>query len=146
MTRRQHDDHAAAMAARTIGANVTITDVPFGRGEIHAHLHTDPGTIGVEPGHLDSADLTITLDYDTATAILAAPRSAVRAFMLGTVKVTFRPTRTIAAEAPCVARTAIAGVPTPSERRVPARSTRDHWTTEEHQCPATFPNVLSSAG
>src|SRR5690606_40850406 len=45
------------------------SDVPFGDGVINAHMDTSSGEMQMDTGHLDDADLTVTVDYATAKAI-----------------------------------------------------------------------------
>ena len=75
-------DHAVKM-------NQVITDVPFGDGTINAHMDTSSGELEMETGHIDGADLTVTLDYDTAKAIFVEgnPQAGMQAFMAGKIKV-----------------------------------------------------------
>ena len=69
--------------------NQVITDVPFGDGTINAHVDTSGGEVDMELGHLDNPDLTVTLDYATAKAILVDgnPQAGMQAFMAGKIKV-----------------------------------------------------------
>ena len=67
--------------------NQVITDVPFGDGTLDAHLDTSGGELEMETGHLDDADVSITLDYDTARAVFLDPQSAIQHFMAGKIKV-----------------------------------------------------------
>ncbi len=75
--------------AHTVKMNQIITDVPFGDGTIHAHMDTTSGEVELELGHLDDADVTVTLDYATAKAILVEgnPQAGMQAFMAGKIKV-----------------------------------------------------------
>src|ERR1700738_97598 len=50
--------------------NQVITEVPFGEGTIDAHMDTSSGEMEMETGHIEGADLKVTLDYVTAKAIL----------------------------------------------------------------------------
>ena len=72
-----------------IKMNQVITDVPFGSGSIDAHLDTSSGEVELDLGHLDEADLKVTLDYETAKAILVDgnPQAGMQAFMAGKIKV-----------------------------------------------------------
>ena len=54
----------------TVRMNQIINDVPFGDGVILAHVDTSSGQLDIDIGHLESPDLTVTLNYDTAKAIL----------------------------------------------------------------------------
>jgi hypothetical protein len=75
--------------AHSVRMNLVVTAVPFGDGTLEAHLDTSDGEPKLEPGHLDSADLKVTVDYDTAKAILVEgnPQAGMQAFMAGKVKV-----------------------------------------------------------
>ena len=68
--------------------NLLVTEVPFGDGEVKAHVDTTAG-IDLELGFLDTVDATLTLAYDTAKAILVAgdTQAAMAAFMAGQLKV-----------------------------------------------------------
>lgn len=69
--------------------NQVVKGVPFGSGVLEAHLDTTAGDLDLETGHLESPDLTITVDYDTARAILVDgdAQAAMQAFMAGRIKV-----------------------------------------------------------
>jgi hypothetical protein len=73
----------------SVKMNLVVTAVPFGDGTIEAHLDTSSGEPELETGHLDPADLKVTVDYDTAKAILVDgnPQAGMQAFMAGKVKV-----------------------------------------------------------
>ena len=74
---------------QAIKMNQTILDVPFGSGTLQAHLDTSSGEMELELGHLDHADLKVTLEYATAKAILVEgnPAAGMQAFMSGKIKV-----------------------------------------------------------
>ena len=78
-----------AAPAHAVKMNQIITEVPFGDGTINAHLDTSGGEMEMEIGHIDGADLTVTLDYATAKAILVDgnPQAGMQAFMAGKIKV-----------------------------------------------------------
>jgi hypothetical protein len=69
--------------------NLVITAVPFGDGRVDAHLDTTAGDVTLEVGHLEGPDLTVTVDYDTAKAILIEqnPQAGMQAFMAGRIKI-----------------------------------------------------------
>ena len=69
--------------------NLVITDVPFESGTLAAHLDTSSGELMLDVGHIDSVDLTVTLDYDIAKSILIEgnPQAGMQAFMAGKIKV-----------------------------------------------------------
>jgi putative sterol carrier protein len=75
--------------AHAVRMNQVITDVPFGDGTINAHMDTSGGEMEMDTGHLDNPDLTVTLDYETAKAILVDqnPQAGMQAFMAGKIKV-----------------------------------------------------------
>jgi SCP-2 sterol transfer family len=72
-----------------IKMNQIVTEVPFGPGTILSHLDTSSGEMDIEFGHLEQADVTVTLDYATAKAILVEgnPQVGMQAFMAGKIKV-----------------------------------------------------------
>ena len=73
----------------SVRMNQIIRDVPFGDGTIEAHVDTSSGELEMETGHLESPDLTITIGYDTAKAILidGNAQAAMQAFLGGKIKV-----------------------------------------------------------
>ena len=73
----------------SVRMNQIIRDVPFGDGTIEAHVDTSSGELEMETGHLESPDLTITIGYDTAKAILidGNAQAAMQAFLGGQIKV-----------------------------------------------------------
>ena len=68
--------------------NLVITDVPFGEGTVEAHMDTTSGTVQLDMGHVDGPDVTATLDYDTARAMMVDnnPQAGMQAFMAGKIK------------------------------------------------------------
>ena len=80
------DDTPPAHAMRM---NQIVTEVPFGEGEIKAHIDTSEGELKMDLGHIENPDLTVTLDYVTAKAILVEgnPQVGMQAFMAGKIKV-----------------------------------------------------------
>ncbi len=86
--REEHKDEVPAIAV-TVRMNQVINEVPFGDGVIKAYVDTSTGVLDVEIGHLDKPDLTITLSYATAKAILVDgdAAQAMNAFMSGRIKV-----------------------------------------------------------
>ena len=79
----------AAAPAHTVKMNQVITDVPFGDGTIDAHMDTTGGSMVMGLGHLPDPELTVTLDYATAKAILVEgnAQAGMQAFMAGKIKV-----------------------------------------------------------
>jgi SCP-2 sterol transfer family len=69
--------------------NLVVTQVPFSDEDILAHLDTSGGELELDTGHLEAQDLKVTVDYDTAKAILVEgdPQAGMQAFMQGKVRV-----------------------------------------------------------
>lgn len=69
--------------------NLVVIELPFGDGQLDAHLDTESGQIELDKGHVENPDLTVTVDYGTARAILVEgnPQAGLQAFMAGKVKV-----------------------------------------------------------
>jgi putative sterol carrier protein len=86
---REESSTPAAAPAHAVRMNQIITDVPFGEGSINAHMDTSGGEMEMDTGHLENPDLTVTLDYATAKAILVDgnPQAGMQAFMAGKIKV-----------------------------------------------------------
>ena len=86
--REQYRDQAPAVPV-TVRMNQIINGVPFGEGTINAYVDTSTGVLDMEVGHLDNPDLTVTLSYDTAKAILVDgdAAQAMNAFMSGRIRV-----------------------------------------------------------
>lgn len=72
-----------------ITMNQIITHVPFGAGTIESYLDTSTGTMILELGQLENADVTITTDYETAKTIFIDRNfeQAMQAFMSGKIRV-----------------------------------------------------------
>lgn len=79
----------AAPVENAVRMNQVITEVPFGSGNLDAHLDTSSGTLEMETGHLEHPDVTVTLDYETAKAIFVdgTLEAGMKAFMDGKVRV-----------------------------------------------------------
>jgi putative sterol carrier protein len=79
----------APVAPVTMRMNLVVNEVPFGEGSLDAHLDTTGGEIVLEDGHMEGADLKVTIDYATAKAILVEgnPQAGMQAFMAGRIKV-----------------------------------------------------------
>lgn len=87
---RQIREEAAkpATAPQPVKMNLTVTEVPFGDGSVDAHMDTTSGELRLDMGHVDAADVTATMDYATAKAMMvdANPQAAMQAFMAGKIK------------------------------------------------------------
>ena len=85
------DKYADQSAAITISVrmNQIITDSPLGDGDIHLYLDTSSGHLDMETGELDTPDLTLTTDYETAKTIFVDQDQAagMQAFLAGKIKV-----------------------------------------------------------
>jgi len=86
---REEFEGQAPAPAHAVRMNQIITEVPFGDGEINAHMDTSGGSLEMDLNHLENPDLTVTLDYDTAKAIIVDqnPQAGMQAFMAGKIKV-----------------------------------------------------------
>jgi putative sterol carrier protein len=78
-----------AAIAHSIRMNLVVNEVPFGDGSVNAHVDTSLGSLIVETGHIEPVDLTVTIEYLVAKAILVEgdPNAGFQAFMQGKVKV-----------------------------------------------------------
>ena len=86
--REKYADQSAAITI-SVRMNQVITDVPFGDGDVHLYLDTSSGSLLMESGELETPDLTLTTDYDTARKIFVDQDQAagMQAFMAGKIKV-----------------------------------------------------------
>ena len=68
--------------------NLIVTEVPFDEDRLHAHVDTSTGELELDRGHLENPDLSVTVDYITAKAILVDgnPQAAMTAFMNGKIR------------------------------------------------------------
>jgi putative sterol carrier protein len=98
---REEYEGKAPPAAHTVRMNLRIGDVPFGDGNIEAHMDSSSGELKMDLGHLDTPDLTVGVDYLTAKAIFVDgnPQAGMQAFMAGKVKVEGDMTKLIAMQA-----------------------------------------------
>lgn len=69
--------------------NQIVTGAPFGEGNIETFLDTSSGTMAMDFGQLDEADVTVTTDYDTARILFVDqdPAAGMQAFLAGKVVV-----------------------------------------------------------
>jgi hypothetical protein len=79
----------AAAAAPPMKMNQVITDVPFGDGTIDAHIDTSSGSTVMDLGHIEGAEVKITVPYAVAKSIFIDGDAAagMQAFMSGQIKV-----------------------------------------------------------
>ena len=87
--REKYADQATKVTT-VIRMNQVITDVPFGSGTVTAYLDTSSGDVVMDLGELDTPDLTVTTDWETARKIFVDGDQAagMQAFMSGKIKVT----------------------------------------------------------
>ncbi len=80
---------AGASGVPAIRMNQVITEVPFGDGPIEAHMDSSTGTMQMDLGHIDGAEVKITVPYAVAKAIFidGNPAAGMQAFMSGQIKV-----------------------------------------------------------
>src|ERR1700733_7944797 len=73
----------------SIRINLVVNEVPFGGGTLDAHADTSSGSLVLDIGHIDPVDLTVTIGYEIAKAILVEgdPNAGLQAFMQGKIKV-----------------------------------------------------------
>ena len=60
----------ASPPAHVVRMNQVITDVPFGDGTVKVFMDTSEGDVNLDLGELENPDLTVTVDYETAKAII----------------------------------------------------------------------------
>jgi putative sterol carrier protein len=83
--------------------NLTITEVPADvqDGPIEARIDTTDGAAELDLGHHESADASISLEYDTAKAFLVEgnPQVVMQAVMSGKVRISGDMTKVLALQA-----------------------------------------------
>lgn len=86
--REEHKDQAPPIPV-VVRMNQVINEVPFGDGVVRAYVDTSSGLLDLEFGELDTPDLTVTMSYEVAKAILVEgdAAKAMNAFMSGRIKV-----------------------------------------------------------
>lgn len=69
--------------------NLVVNEVPFGEGQLLAHLDTSSGELELDQGHVEAPDLQVTVDYATTKALVVDgnAQAAMQAFMEGKVRV-----------------------------------------------------------
>ena len=85
---QEYADKVPAPAAK-MRLNQSVTGAPFSQDAIQMHTDTTSGKGVVGRGHLENADITITVDYDTAKSLIVDgdQAAAMQAFMSGKIKV-----------------------------------------------------------
>jgi hypothetical protein len=86
---RAEYDGKDTSVAQIVRMNLVVTGVPFGSAAMDAHMDTSGGELVLDTGHLEDPDLKVTIDYDTAKAILVEgnPQAALQALMAGRIRV-----------------------------------------------------------
>jgi len=88
--KRLHDEVVteSGPVPQRVRMNLVLTESPLDDDPIDAHLDTTSGELILENGHLDSPDLTVTVDYETAKAILVEgnAQAAMQAFIAGRIR------------------------------------------------------------
>jgi hypothetical protein len=84
------DDATEAAAALPVTVNLVVSEAPFAPGEdLLVHVDTTRGSLLVDRGHLDRADVTISVAWATAKALLVEgnQQAAMSAFLEGKIRV-----------------------------------------------------------
>ena len=86
--REKYADQSAAITI-SVRMNQVITDTPFDDGDVLLYLDTSSGSLVMEQGGLETPDLTLTTDYETAKKIFVDQDQAagMQAFMAGKVRI-----------------------------------------------------------
>jgi len=86
--RARYADRTPTTSA-SVRVNLNISEVPFGEGNVAAHLDTSSGRLEMELGHLDEPHATVTTDYLTAKNLVVYQDQGalMQAFMGGKVKI-----------------------------------------------------------
>jgi SCP-2 sterol transfer family len=81
--------HDGATAPVEVTVNLVVTDAPFRSDNLLVHVDTSKGGLVIDKGHLEHADLKVTVDWATAKALLVDgnPQAALGAFMEGKVRI-----------------------------------------------------------
>ena len=105
---------SSSAAAQPVKINQIITEVPFGDGDVKAFMDTSEGTMNLDLGELENPDLTVTVDYATAKAIMVDgnPQAGMQAFMAGKIKVQGDMTKMMAMQS---------GAPDPMQEEIAAK-------------------------
>lgn len=90
--RALRDEYRDRLPPSTIEArvNVVVNEVPHGQADtVKGHIDTATGRTVIEEGHIDDADVTITIDYATARAAFVTrdQQELMQAFLAGKILV-----------------------------------------------------------
>lgn len=83
-----------------IKMNQVVTGTPFG-DDVQISMDSSDGTMRLQQGHLADPEVTVTVDYATAKALLVEgnPQAGMQAFMAGKIKVQGDMTKLMAMQA-----------------------------------------------
>jgi hypothetical protein len=72
-----------------IRMNQVITDIPFPPHEVKSYLDTAAGDFDLDLGHIDGADVTVTMPYDVAKGVMidGDPQLGMQAFLEGRIRI-----------------------------------------------------------
>jgi putative sterol carrier protein len=100
-TIREEFEGQSPAPAHSVRMNQIITEVPFGDTDVKAFMDTSDGALNLDLGELENPDLTVTVDYETAKAIIVDgnPQAGMQAFMAGKIKVQGDMTKMMALQA-----------------------------------------------
>ena len=98
---REEFEGESPAPAHSVRMNQIITEVPFGDTDVKAFMDTSDGALNLDLGELENPDLTVTVDYETAKAIIVDgnPQAGMQAFMAGKIKVQGDMTKMMALQA-----------------------------------------------
>ena len=86
----EHAEEAKAqLGATKLAMNQVVTDIPPDGTTKNFHMKIEDGAIDWGEGDLEGADVTLTLDFETAKAVLVGgdPQAGMQAFMQGKIKI-----------------------------------------------------------
>ena len=97
----------AGAPPHVVKMNLNIKDCPDGvgtGGTMEAHMDSTGGEMEMDMGHLEDPQLTLTVPYDVAKAILVEgnPQAGMQAFMSGQIQVTGDMTKLMAMQSGAV--------------------------------------------
>jgi hypothetical protein len=76
-------------ALAAVRVNLVVNEAPFSDNPIDAHIDTEGGTVAIGTGHLEQADVTVSLDYATARSLFVGGdvQAVMQAFLSGRLRV-----------------------------------------------------------
>lgn len=87
--RELRDEGEVEPMANPVRVNLLVTEVPFSDADLRAHVDTTSGVLILDAGHVDGADVAISVAWATAKALLVEgnQQAAMQAFLEGKVRV-----------------------------------------------------------